>query len=98
MKNAGVIQAHCRLRRAREKGAAGNHTANDILFLLEKQRYKCANCSKSVRKMRHVDHIMPLAKGGSNDRKNLQILCPPCNLSKRAKHPIDWARENGRLL
>jgi 5-methylcytosine-specific restriction endonuclease McrA len=41
---------------------------------------------------------MPLARGGSNDRLNLQCLCPQCNLSKNAKDPIAWAREQGRLL
>lgn len=31
----------------------------------------------------HVDHIRPLAKGGNEwDLANLQLACPPCNLSK----------------
>jgi 5-methylcytosine-specific restriction endonuclease McrA len=47
---------------------------------------------------RHVDHILPLALGGDNRRKNIQLLCPTCNLSKGAHHPIDHAQRNGLLL
>jgi len=35
----------------------------------------------------HVDHIVPLAQGGTNDITNFQALCPKCNLSKGAKMP-----------
>lgn len=33
----------------------------------------------------HFDHIIPIAKGGGNDVKNIQILCEPCNLKKSDK-------------
>ena len=29
----------------------------------------------------HVDHILPVARGGTNDLDNLQALCAKCNLS-----------------
>lgn len=32
-----------------------------------------------------VDHIVPLARGGTNADVNLQILCEPCNGRKGAK-------------
>jgi hypothetical protein len=35
----------------------------------------------------HVDHIIPLARGGTNDITNFQALCPKCNLSKGVKLP-----------
>jgi 5-methylcytosine-specific restriction protein A len=33
----------------------------------------------------HIDHIVPLAKGGSSDPSNLQVLCQRCNLEKGAR-------------
>lgn len=30
----------------------------------------------------HVDHIVSLANGGSNELNNLQLLCQDCNLQK----------------
>jgi 5-methylcytosine-specific restriction endonuclease McrA len=33
----------------------------------------------------HIDHIVPLAKGGKNELDNLQLLCGKCNLKKGAK-------------
>jgi len=32
-----------------------------------------------------IDHIIPRAKGGKDDRQNLQPMCLPCNLRKGAK-------------
>ena len=36
---------------------------------------------------RHVDHVMPLSKGGLHQSRNLAIACGRCNLSKGSKHP-----------
>lgn len=100
--NPDKISAHKRNRRAREHVADGAHTSQDIMGIFTSQCGLCANCKtklfKSGAKKYHVDHIMPLALGGSNWPHNLQCLCPPCNLSKGAKHPDAWAKQNGKLL
>lgn len=64
----------------------------------ELQRWKCAICRSSIKGKYHVDHIEPIAKGGKHEPKNIQLLCPPCNLRKNAKDPIDYMQEIGRLL
>jgi 5-methylcytosine-specific restriction endonuclease McrA len=85
-------------RRARLKGAEGAWVASDIVAIREMQKGKCAYCRKPLRKKWHIDHIHPIAKGGSNWPKNLQLLCAPCNLSKKDKHPIVFMQERGMLL
>ena len=85
-------------RRARLKGASGNHSPDDIRRIHRLQKGKCAMCRISLRNRYEVDHINPLARGGSNDASNLQLLCKPCNASKAARDPLDFARRTGRLL
>ena len=70
--------------------SGGKHTAADIMELRTLQNHRCARCKVDVQHGFHVDHIMPLALGGSNTKENLQILCQKCNLSKGAKHPDIW--------
>lgn len=105
-RRASDIRCHDRIiqrnrnRRATQRAAKGKHTLEDIALLMKKQRAKCAHpwCRKSLKTNCNVDHIIALARGGSNDRQNLQLLCPTCNQKKHAKHPIDFAQENGMLL
>lgn len=65
----------------------------------EKQKWKCAVCSGGLKKVGyHKDHIVPLSAGGTHVPTNIQLLCPPCNLSKGAKDPIDFMQSKGKLL
>jgi 5-methylcytosine-specific restriction endonuclease McrA len=53
----------------------------------------CENCKKFLGDSHdwsyQVDHIHALTRGGATEFDNLQILCQPCNLSKRGK-TIDY--------
>lgn len=66
---------------ARVRYSALLHAWNDTLG-----GWDCATCAARItdRPSAHVDHITPLARGGSNDRDNLQVLCARCNLTKGA--------------
>jgi 5-methylcytosine-specific restriction endonuclease McrA len=88
-----------RKRRAQKRNSGGTHTAADLAEILSLQNGKCAYCKIDLkRRKKHVDHIVPLALGGSNGRSNLQYLCAPCNQSKSARDPVTYARSIGLLL
>jgi len=91
--------AKSRIRRKRlELDALGTFTAADVRAILKAQRHRCAYCKKSIKKNYVMDHIIPLARSGTNDRKNMQATCAPCNLRKHARDPLDFARSLGMLL
>lgn len=69
-----------------------------VANLLRLQRYRCAVCKDRLNRNYHVDHIIPLAKGGKHEPSNVQLLCPTCNVRKSAKDPIRFMREMGYLL
>ena len=54
--------------------------------ILERDGFRCRACGQSPLKQEgivlHVDHIFPVAKGGTNHPSNLQTLCEDCNSGK----------------
>jgi len=50
-------------------------------YLLEKWSRTCAYCGKSDVPLQ-IEHIQPLAKGGTNRISNLCLSCEPCNIKK----------------
>ncbi len=85
-------------RRALKAESDGSWSATDIANLLKHQHHKCIACLKDISKGFHVDHRVPLSKGGSNDFLNLDLLCPKCNLSKSNQDPLVFMRKKGWLL
>lgn len=83
--------------RAKRLLCEGKHTKQDIERICKAQKRKCAVCKKSLIKY-HVDHVIPLAKGGTNYPENLQLLCPNCNHRKSDKDPLIFMQQNGFLL
>jgi 5-methylcytosine-specific restriction endonuclease McrA len=88
-------RARVMARIARKHNNGGTHTGEDIQRQLQTQRGLCWWCGKPVNNRFHVDHRVPLAKGGHNGPGNIVISCPKCNQAKSAHMPWEF---NGRLL
>lgn len=99
LKNMDRWRVYAAKRRALKAGIEFNYNSAEIRDILKMQKHKCGYCKISLKRLKwHIDHITPLSKGGPNERSNLQILCPDCNLSKHAKDPIVFAQQLGMLL
>jgi len=60
---------------------------------------KCYYCNKPLfGKSVHIDHIVPLSRGGKHEIGNLCAACQPCNSSKHNKLPHEWRKEGQLLL
>jgi 5-methylcytosine-specific restriction endonuclease McrA len=93
--NPEKVRIYQHNRRARKLNNGGTHTAEDIRALYKSQKGRCWYCGKKVGDNYHVDHRVPLSRGGSNAPENLVVGCPTCNLSKHDRLPHEWC---GRLL
>ena len=61
--------------------------------LLDRDNWSCQSCGCKVHDRNtgdwntpdkaHINHIVPISKGGNSKPENLRILCRSCNLSKR---------------
>lgn len=77
----------------------GHISLRNVEGLKVRQHSRCAECSARLGTFSeagelhfvgfHVDHVIPLALGGSDNLGNWQILCVPCHA---AKTKIDVAR------
>lgn len=76
---------------ARKKGAQGECTPSDAANIYRFQNGRCKYCNADLEATgKHLDHIIPLSRGGNNWPTNLQYLCPSCNTSKADKMPWEW--------
>ena len=85
-------------RRARKINNGGKLSSGLAEKLFKLQRGKCACCGKPLGDDYHLDHRAPLALGGANEDRNMQLLRPLCNATKGAKDPIEFMRQRGFLL
>lgn len=55
----------------------------------DSQKGLCFYCDGSLDNY-HIDHIIPLSKGGEHQLHNLVLSCPTCNLKKGNKDPEEF--------
>lgn len=81
-----------RIKRLELLDSAGKVTKDDINSLLLSTTH-CQWCDADLSKpdiLTHIDHHIPLSKGGNNTISNLRAICSKCNLSKGAKMPEEF--------
>jgi 5-methylcytosine-specific restriction endonuclease McrA len=76
-------------RRAHKQGSEGSYTQKDIQQIFAQQQGTCAYCHQQLTEY-HIDHVVPLSRGGTNWPDNLALACSACNLSKGAKLLSEW--------
>lgn len=56
--------------------------------ILKRDSFRCVLCGRNAQDgvKLHVDHIIPVSKGGKKERNNLRTLCEKCNYGKRDKY------------
>jgi hypothetical protein len=82
---------------AANNGFGSRHIPDAIKRMAwERDQGKCKKCG-SVENIEY-DHVHPVSKGGNSELDNIQLLCRPCNRSKRvsiatrAQQPSDDSR------
>lgn len=66
-------------------------TNQDLAAILRSNDGMCVYCNAQA--IEHLDHVVPLARGGSNSVGNLVGACGICNMSKGKKLLIEWKRD-----
>jgi hypothetical protein len=51
------------------------------LLVFRRDEYRCRICGRAGGNL-HLDHVIPVCRGGSDKMDNLQTLCRTCNLGK----------------
>lgn len=79
-------RSKCRdCREEREPGYDRAKRPADWPKIRERQLTRQPQCELCDGEATEVDHIVPLAKGGTNKLSNLQSLCKPCHSRKTAR-------------
>jgi 5-methylcytosine-specific restriction endonuclease McrA len=96
--NRPKVAEYQRRRRALKIGAEAQNASWFYEFVASRRKIRCYWCRQPVaKKRRHVDHIIPLSRGGAHSIENLCCACSDCNLKKGARMPNEFSAQ-GLLL
>lgn len=82
-RNPAKVRVSHHRRRVRARNAGGNFTAAQWQAMCDWFGNVCLACG--AKGPLTIDHVVPIAKRGSNDISNLQPLCGHCNSGKQDK-------------
>ena len=89
-----MMRAGKATRKARKAANGGRCTVADIEKMKSAQGGLCRWCRQPYGRF-HVDHVIPIARGGSSDPSNLVLSCSRCNQRRGSKLVEEW--EGGPL-
>lgn len=102
-KNREAVRVSKRRYKARRnEWVSFDMTERDRLLSLEYRkvlsRDPCFYCGTTEpRKLFHIDHYVPLSRGGTDHWWNLVQSCDECNLRKKEKDPLKFLVEMGKV-
>lgn len=96
------IHINIEIGRRKEEKTSHESWARLRRIVARRDRQICHYCHEYARDG-HVDHIVPLSKGGTDALENLVWACPSCNLSKANYTPgippeQDWTDDDLRAF
>ena len=81
-------------RRAKKQAQGSGITTEQWTEMMQYFDWKCAYSGETLnKKIRSVDHIIPLDKGGANEIWNLVPMHKFYNSSKQAKDMLEWYKQ-----
>lgn len=82
--NPDIVARQNETRRAREAGATVEEI--DYQLIYKRDLDICYLCGRKVKKSeRHLDHVIPLSRGGPHSENNIRVTHARCNLKKGTK-------------
>lgn len=96
-RNREYVRTQNKLRHLKNRAAGHAPDKYDLGRMLCSQDARCTYCADLLPRQTHLDHKMPVSRGGTNALPNLQLLCPTCNMRKGAMTHEEYARKLGLM-
>lgn len=91
-------KSRARRQRAIRNSPEPSYTRGDVAILRDVQEDACYYCGTSICDTAQVEHLQPLALGGSDGMSNIMLSCPDCNRAKGATAEVAYWRKLKRRL
>jgi len=74
-------------------------TSIDVLNCLKRNNFKCFYCNDNIKtKTWHLEHVVPISKGGLNSFDNIAPSCKICNLMKGSLFKEDFINKCYKIV
>lgn len=77
-----LTKAYSMIQRLNNEDDRPRRLSVGLISIWRKQRGRCALSGRKLDRTAHVDHRLPVSRGGSNELDNLQFLSPEVNIAK----------------